>query len=246
LEIIIMSPPSASTSSRAPSASIFTSWLAQYSFTQRTASLYARQFDDAAKRSHLFADSFVALLVGHVHAAGIRRNADMVGDKDQQRIGIWILAVVLDRSQLVVIRSAAEKRLHAAHEKHLEWRHQRWRARAIENFGEVSVGEIKVEQAEIAQVAGYEMLENGFPELLAEESFITHKDVSRPQLLPRDLGNEAFRLGKGLHQKPSRTLLTRVCAKSRESRPMAGESSSKKLLTSCETWYCSRNTYDGF
>src|SRR5262249_47178414 len=47
---------------------------------------------------------------------------------------------------------------------------------------------------------------------------------------------------KNLHnQKPSSTLLTRVRANSRERRSSAGESSSKKLESSRETWYSSRN-----
>src|SRR5256885_11317759 len=42
------------------------------------------------------------------------------------------------------------------------------------------------------------------------------------------------------HQKPSRIFETKVRANSRESRCSAGESSSKKLLSSRETWYRSR------
>src|SRR5439155_3472425 len=63
----------------------------------------------------------------------------------------------------------------------------------------------------------------------------------RSDPLARKTSSEALH-----HQKPSRMFETSVRANSRESRCRAGESSSKKLLSSRETWYCSRNRYAGF
>ena len=188
------------------------------------------------------ADALVALFVGHVHAAGVGGNADVVGHKNQHRVGIGIFAVGLDGGQLLFVRAAAEQRLHAADEEHLKGRHQRRRAGAIEDLGQVGLGEIEIKQAEIAQVGGHQVLENRLAAALAEEDFVADEHVGGTQLAGFDLGDEAVGLGEGPHQKPSRErLLTRVCAKSRDRRSSAGESSSKKLVSSCETWYCSRN-----
>ena len=170
----------------------------------------------------------------------------MVSNKNKQRIRIGTFAVLLDRAQLLFVRTATEQRLHAAHEKHLEGSHQGRRARPVKNFAEIGFREVEIEHAEVAHIVRHQMLEDGFAEALAEEDFVAHKDVGGPQLFLFDFGDEALSLRESPHQKPSSTLLTRVCAKSRERRPIAGESSSKKLLGSCDTWYCSRNTYAGF
>ena len=53
--------------------------------------LHARQFDDAAVLAHGFADALVAFLILHLHAANVGGNADVVGDEDDQRVGIRIL-----------------------------------------------------------------------------------------------------------------------------------------------------------
>ena len=119
--------------------------------------------------------------------------------------------------------------------KHLKRSHQRRRAGTIEHFGQVGLRQIKIKQAEIAQVGGHQVFENGFAAALAEENFIAHEDIRGPQLASFDLGDEAIGLGEGPHQKPSRTLLTRVRANACDRRSSAGESSSKKLESSCET-----------
>jgi hypothetical protein len=74
------------------------------------------------------------------------------------------------------------------------------------------------------------MFEHGLAALPAEKSFIAGEDVSRLQLAPADIGNEALDYRKSL-QKASRTLLTRVRAKSLQRRSNAGSCSSKKLKT---------------
>ena len=153
--------------------------------------------------AHGLPNALVAFFVGHVHAARIGRNTDVVGDKNEHRVGIGILAVGLDGGQLFVVRSATEQGLDAADEEHLKRRHQRRRAGAIEHFGQVGLGQIKIKQAEIAQVGGHQVLENGLAAALAEESLIAHENVRRPQLAGFDLGDEAIGLGEGPHQKPS-------------------------------------------
>ena len=232
-----MSPPRASTSSRAASASIFTSRVAAVfgDPADRLALLDPRQFDDGAIPPERLPDALVALLVGHVHAPGVGRDADVVGHKNQHRIGVGIFAVGLDGGQFLFVRSASEQGLDAADEKHLKGRHQRRRAGAVENFRQIGLGQIKIKQAEVAQVGWDQVFENGFAATLAEEGFVAHENIRGTQLARLDLGDEAVGLGEGPHQKPSRTLLTRVRANSRDSRSSAGESSSKKLESSRET-----------
>ena len=85
------------------------------------------------------------------------------------------------------------------------------------------------------------MLENGSAATLAEENLITHEDIGGTQLASFHLRYEAVRLREGPHQKPSRMFETKVRANWRDSRWNAGESSWKKLESSRDTWYCSRN-----
>ena len=142
----------------------------------------------------------------------------MVGDKDQDGVGIGIFAVGLDGGEFFFVGAAAEKILDAADEEHLKGRHQRRSAGAVEDFGEIGVGEIEFEKAEVAQVGGDQVLDNRFAAALAEEGFVSHEDVGRAQLAGLHFGNKAVGLGEGAHQNPSRILETRVCAKSRERR----------------------------
>src|SRR4029077_5466721 len=103
----------------------------------RFALFSTREYDDATVLAHGFADTLVAFFVLHLDAAHVGGNADGVGDENNQRVGIRILAVGFDGGQLFFVRSAAKKILDAAHEENLKWRHQRRRAGAIENFGDI-------------------------------------------------------------------------------------------------------------
>ena len=76
----------------------------------------------------------------------------MVGDENQHGSRVGVLAVLLNRSQFLVVRSAPEQVLDATDKKHLKGRHQRRRASAIEDFRQVGFGEIQLEQTEITQV----------------------------------------------------------------------------------------------
>ena len=63
--------------------------------------------------------------------------------------------------------------------KHLKWRHQRGRAGAVENFGKIVFREVELEQAEVTQISRNQVLEDGVPKTLAEESFIAN-ETHRP------------------------------------------------------------------
>ena len=196
-----MSPPRASTSSRAPSGSIFTPAAGAVlgDPADGFALFHARQFDDAAVLAHGFADALVALFVLHLHAADVGGNADVVGDEDQQRVGIGILAVLLDGGQFFFVGSAAKKILHAAHEEDLKRSHQRGSAGAVENLGQIGFGKIEFEEAEVAQIGRDEVLEDGVAKALAEEGLVAHEDVGGAQLARFQFADKALGLGEGLH-----------------------------------------------
>src|SRR5690349_10197521 len=101
-------------------------------------------------------------------------------------------------------------------------------------------------QAEVAQVRRHEMRQNRLPALLAKERLVTNEQVSGAQLALLYIGDEPLGWRKCAHlQYASRMLLTSVRATSRDRRSRAGVSSSKKLESSRETWYCSRNVQLG-
>ena len=197
-----MSPPSASTNSRAPSASIFHSAAGAVirNPADRLALFHPRQFHDAAVLAHGFADALVALLVLHLHAADVGGNADVVGDKNQKRIGIRILAVVFDGGQFFFVRSAAKKILHAAHEENLKRRHERRSAGAVENLRQIVFGEIELKETEVPQIGRHQVLEDRVAKAFAEKGFIAHEDVGRAQLARFQFADKALGLGEGPHQ----------------------------------------------
>ena len=95
--------------------------------------------------------------------------------------------------------AAAEKILHAAHEENLKRGHQRRSAGAVENLGQIVFGEIEFEEAEVAQLGGNQVFEDGIAKALAEERLIAHEHVGRAQLARFQFADEALGLGKGSH-----------------------------------------------
>src|SRR6202023_1711794 len=64
---------------------------------------HAAKFYNRTVSAESFANALVTLFVGQVHAAGVNRNADVVGDEDQHGIGVRISAVLLDGLKLVFV-----------------------------------------------------------------------------------------------------------------------------------------------
>ncbi len=123
----------------------------------------------------------------------------MVGDKNQERVGIRVLAVVLDGGELFFVGTAAEKILDAAHEEDLKRGHQRGSAGAVENFRQIVFGEVELEETEVPQIGRDEMLEDGVAKAFAEEGFIAHENVGGAELARFQFADKALGLGEGLH-----------------------------------------------
>ncbi len=179
---------------------------------------HAAQFHNCRIASHRFADALVALLVGHVHTADIDRDADVVGDKNHHGVRIRIFCVILDGFELVFVRTAPKQRFHAANKEDLKRRHQRRRSRPVQYLGEIGLSEVQLVKAELAEIVRHQGLQNCVAALPAEKRLVADEDVHRAQLAGLHLGNESLGLRKRPHQKASRTLETRVRAKSRDRR----------------------------
>src|SRR5205823_4112377 len=106
--------------------------------------LHASKFHDGAILAHSLADSFIALFVCEINAAGVCRNANVIGDKDQDRVRIWVFAVLFDCAELLFIRAASKQRLHSTNEKNLEGGHQRSGLSAVQNLNQISFRKIKL------------------------------------------------------------------------------------------------------
>jgi AcrR family transcriptional regulator len=86
--------------------------------------LDTREFHDIAELAQRFLDALVAVAVRHFHAARIGGDGDVVGNEDEERVGIGIVEVVLDGVEFFVVRAASVEFLHATHEEDLERRHE--------------------------------------------------------------------------------------------------------------------------
>ena len=167
----------------------------------------------------------------------------MVGDKHQHRIRIGRLRVAFNGFEGFRVRAARIKRFYAADKKHLKGRHQRGSARRIQHFPHVVLRQIEFVERELAQLWRHQVAQDGFAATLAKESFIADQHVGGLQPTLAHLCLEAFgrrKAAAGGHQKASSRSLTMALAKSRAIRSSAGDSSSKKLVISRDTWYSSR------
>ena len=96
--------------------------------------------------------------------------------------GFGFLAILFDGRKFFLVRAAAKEILHAAHKKNLKRRHQRGGAGTVENFGQVGFRKIEFEEAEVAEIGGNQVLEDGIAKALAKEGLIAHEHVGRTQL----------------------------------------------------------------
>ena len=131
-----MSAPSASTSSRAASG-----LHAHLGFLRRGHGpahgvflAHARQLHHAAVLAQRFPQALKAVLVVHLHAPRVRRNAQEIGDEQEQRLRIGRFEITVQRREFFLLGAARVELPHVAHEDHLERSHQRGRLRAVQHF----------------------------------------------------------------------------------------------------------------
>ena len=158
-----------------------------------------RKLQHGAMFAQCFADAFVAVFVLQLHAAHIGRNTDVVGHKNDQRIRIGVLEIVFDGGELVVVLAAGVEVLHTADEEHLERRHQRRCAGAVERMLQLNFAEVHVVHAQFANVGRDQLLQDGIAAALAKERLVAHKHISRRQLAGLHIGHEPVRGGEAAH-----------------------------------------------
>ena len=150
------------------------------------------EFDDAAGVAESFADLFGALLVGHVHGADVLRQADVVGDEDEQCLRVGAAEVVVDGGELILLLAAAVECLEVADEEDLKGRHQRWCLGEVERFEDGGVGEVEIVQAEVADVGRDECVENAAAGALEKEGVVAEEDVAGAGCFAGGFGEEAI------------------------------------------------------
>src|SRR5581483_11785337 len=192
--------------------------------------------DDSTGVAQRFANLFGAVLVLHVHGAQILRQADVVGDEDDQSLRICPAKVVVDGGKLVFLLSAPVERLQIADEEHLKRRHQGWCLCEVKRFKDGCIGEVEVVQAEIAKIAGYESIQDAASCTLHQEGVVAKQNVTGAACIRGCFGEEAVDRCKAAraggvgsaHRNDSIMSLTRASAKARAMRRTAAESSCTK------------------
>ena len=109
----------------------------------------ARRCRSVAER---FADSVVAVLVLHVHAARVGGDADVVGDEEEQRLRIRRAEIGVDARQILLFSRRGCRALQIADEDDLEGRHEGRRLRAVERLEDADFREVEIGEAEVAEV----------------------------------------------------------------------------------------------
>src|SRR5207248_3787621 len=152
---------------------------------------HPRQLDDGAMLAQGLAQPLEALAILQLHAAHVGGNVDVVGDENQQRIRIGVLEVIGQRLELIVLLAAAVQRLDVAQEEDLEGRHQRGSAGVVEDLLQWRLCQIEFVQAEIAQRAGDQVLQDGVAAAAAKKTFVAYQHVGGAQLVRRNVGGKA-------------------------------------------------------
>ena len=131
-----MSAPRASTSSRAASGSRRVAGLVRGGHGPAHGVLFAHagQLHHAAVLAQGLAEALEAVLVVHVHAAGVGGDAQEVGDEQQQRLGVGRAEVAVEGGELVLLCAAGVEVAHVAHKDDLERGHERGGLGAVEDF----------------------------------------------------------------------------------------------------------------
>jgi hypothetical protein len=68
--------------------------------------------------------------------------------------------------------------------------------RAVQNFRNADLSEIKIMQAEVAQIVRNKVLEQRLAALVAKENFVADKNVAGTQFASRDFYGKLFRWSK--------------------------------------------------
>jgi hypothetical protein len=175
-----MSAPRASTSSRAASGSTRVRGFVGSGNDPAHGVFFvdAGQFDHAAVFAESFCEALEAVLVVHVHAAGVGGDAEEVGDEDKKCLGVGRAEVAIERGELVLFGAAGVELANVADEDDLEGRHEGGGLGAIEDLENRSGGEVEVGEAEVAKVGRNEGTEDSRTATVEEEYLVAGEDIA--------------------------------------------------------------------
>ncbi len=88
--------------------------------------------------------------------------------------------------------------------KNLERRHERRRARSIQHLGNAHLREIKIVQAEVADISGDKVLQESLAALVTKENFVANKHVRRDGACGRNFRGEISPLTQSCQGRQSR------------------------------------------
>jgi len=161
-----------------------------------------------------------AVLVVHLHAARVGGNAQEVGDKNDQRLGVGRAEIAVQRCKLVLFGAARIKLAHVAHKNHLEGSHQRGGLGAVKDLEDRSAGQVEVREREVPHLRGHKGFQHGGPAAVQEKRFVAGQHVPGPQRAlagsgSLNLGHKTGRGGKARAPAPGgqRTCLRAVGAR---------------------------------
>ena len=164
----------------------------------------SRQLDHAAPLAQSFAQPLVLVLVLHVHAPRIGRNANVVGDEKQQRLGIRRLEIVRNGRELLFFRAARIKRFDVTNENHLHRRHQARRPRAVQRLKDGGLRQIEIGDGKLSQPRIHradQRIESSFAAALVEKNFVPGQHIAGFARGRRHLRDKAVHRREAAHAR---------------------------------------------
>ena len=113
---------------------------------------HARQFHHPAVLAQRFSDPLKSILVVHLHAPIVRRDAQEISHKNHQCLRVGRFEIAVQRRKLILLRAPRIKLPDVPHKNHLERRHQRRSLRPIENIEDGGSTQIEVGETKIPEV----------------------------------------------------------------------------------------------
>jgi hypothetical protein len=102
------------------------------------------QLHQATIVAQRLADTLVAVFVLKLHTPQIGGNTQMVGDEDENCLGIGRSEVVFQRRELFLLCAPGVKVFQVSDKDHLKGRHQRRRAGQVEHMKNAGLGQIEI------------------------------------------------------------------------------------------------------
>ena len=121
----------------------------------------------------------------------------MVGDEEEDGLGIGAAEVSVDGCEFLFLAAAAVEGFEVADEDTLEGDHEGRGLGKVEDVEDCGVGEVEIVEAEVAFVGWGQGGEDAVAAALVKERFVAEENVAGAQLGGGDFGEEAVGAGEG-------------------------------------------------